>query len=414
LIIIFVTILVSFICLYLINYWLNSEKLTDEEINELALSQRFWDIYKYFDFNESQVEINKEFKSTLNKDGQFYNCNESLKNFPAIASALLKSKKHEWIIIAFSSNKIIKSFYTNKGVDNESVVPNLGAEIIKKIAMDNDADLILDFHNHPNSVLLASQQDIAVANYLGKIFTNNGLNFIAFVTGKGNFHLYGLWVTDTFYDFNNYLSHCRNENGKSRSINYKMRKELKRKKLFMNSHISKLSHNFLIMDSTPSGEKKISNITISSGEKMVYLEEVIKLFKYDLRLFPTKDFIKMEIIEKNEDKENKIAHKYYYKLPTKEFGLFEDLEMIDFGLHKNFNYSTNFFNINDIEYLVTLFYKILGNDLMGKGNFDIEDITLINKRNWWDGRIWDYEKHNFFVMISYDNEGPTLDLSVKW
>lgn len=231
--------------LYLLYFGVNSEILTEDEINELANSQRFWDTYNYLGFIESQFEVNKEFKSALNKNGQLYNCNESLNNFPSIASALLKGKKHEWIIFAFSKNKIVYSFYINKGTDNQSVAPNLSSDYINKIAKDGGADMVLEFHNHPNAVLSASQQDISSANYFGKIFTNNGLNFSAFVSGAGRFHQYGWWFTENFFDINNYLEHIKKENGTSRSVNFDLRKEMKRKKNLKDFRLnSNSSHNF--------------------------------------------------------------------------------------------------------------------------------------------------------------------------
>src|SRR3989337_2717415 len=86
---------------YLLYFWANSESLLEGEVNELANSQRYWDIFNYLGFNDVLFEVNKELKSALNKRGQFYNCNETLSNGPGIVSALLKGKKHEWVIFAF-------------------------------------------------------------------------------------------------------------------------------------------------------------------------------------------------------------------------------------------------------------------------------------------------------------------------
>jgi hypothetical protein len=241
--IIVITVLVPL--LYLLYFWINSEILTVNEINELASSQRFWDTFNYLGFTETLLEVNKEFKSTLNKNGQLYSCDEPLNSFPSIASALLKGKKHEWIIFAFAKNKIVYSFYTNKGNDNQSVAPNLNSDYIIKIAKDGGADMVLEFHNHPNAVLAASQQDITSANYFGEIFTTNSLNFSAFISGAGRFHQYGWWFTETFFDINNYLERIKRGNGTSRSVNFDLRKEMKRKKYFKNFRLnSNSAHNF--------------------------------------------------------------------------------------------------------------------------------------------------------------------------
>ncbi len=231
--------------LYLFYFWVNSEILTDDEINELATSQRFWDTYNYLGFTESQFEVNKEFKSALNKNGRLYNCNETLTNFPSIASALLKGKKHEWIIFAFAKDKMVYSFYTNKGNDNQSVAPNLSSDYINKIAKDSGADMVLEFHNHPNAVLSPSQQDLVSANYFGEIFTKNRLNFSAFVSGAGRFYQYGWWFTESFLTINDYFERIKKENGTSRSVNFDLRKELRRKKYFKDFRLnSNSAHNF--------------------------------------------------------------------------------------------------------------------------------------------------------------------------
>ena len=217
---------------YLLYFWANSEILNEKEITELSCSKRFWDLHNYFDFTESQFNVNKEFKSALNKNGQLYNCNETLSNFPGIASALLKSKKHEWIIFAFANNKNVNAFYTNKGNDNQSVTPNITPEHITKLANDNNANIVLQFHNHPNAVLSASSQDLTSAKYFGNIFNDNSINYLSFVCGAGRFHQYGWWITESFFSPDQYITAIKNENGKSRSKNFELRKELKRKRGF--------------------------------------------------------------------------------------------------------------------------------------------------------------------------------------
>lgn len=403
--------------LYLLYFWVNSEILSDDEINELANSQRFWDTYNYLGFTESQFEVNKEFKSALNKNGQLYNCNKSLNNFPSFASALLKGKKHEWIIFAFAKNKMVYSFYTNKGNDNQSVAPNLSSDYIIKIAKDGGADLVMQFHNHPNAVLSASQQDISSANYFGKIFTDNKLNFTAFVSGTGRFHQYGWWFTDTFFNINNYIENIKKDNGTSRSVNFYLRKELKRKKYFKDFRLNNnSSHNLSIQrNDTLTQGKSFQNIS-SKGNELDYLQKVLKEFKSNLKSYPKPNYTRIEKMENSGDEKNKTWSKYYYKISPKEFGLFEDLELIDHSdIHKSFNFSTNTFTINNLEYLVSIFYQIFGSDSLGKGEFNDEDFDQIVTHNFWLGRMWsDYEKYKCVVMISFDSEGPKCYLSVKW
>jgi len=173
----FIVINFLFLFSYSLYFWTNSEILSDDEIKELSNSQRFWDLQNYFSFTKGQFIVDKKFKSGLNTKGQFYFCNEPLNNFPAIASALLKGKKHEWVIFAFVKNKNVFSFYINKGDDNQSVTPNISPEFIRKFAKDNNSEIILEFHNHPNAILGASKQDIISANYFGTLFAEYEINY---------------------------------------------------------------------------------------------------------------------------------------------------------------------------------------------------------------------------------------------
>ncbi|HAB50786.1 MAG: hypothetical protein A2315_10525 [Ignavibacteria bacterium RIFOXYB2_FULL_35_12] len=112
------------------------------------------------------------------------------------------------------------------------------------------------------------------------------------------------------------------------------------------------------------------------------------------------------------DEKNETWTKYYYKLSPQEFSLFEDLELIDHTkIHKSFIFSTIKFSINDLKYLVSIFQQIFGVDLLGKDEFNDKDFDQITTDNFWFGRMWaDYEKYKCTVMISFDTNGPKLDL----
>jgi len=116
------------------------------------------------------------------------------------------------------------------------------------------------------------------------------------------------------------------------------------------------------------------------------------------------------------DEKNETWTKYYYKLSPQEFSLFEDLELIDHTkIHKSFIFSTIKFSINDLKYLVSIFQQIFGVDLLGKDEFNDKDFDQITTDNFWFGRMWaDYDKYKCTVMISFDTNGPKLDLCIKW
>ena len=66
----------------------------------------------------------------MNPNGKLYRINEPLFVFPSIAAALLKYKKHEWIVIAFEKEKKISSAWLNKGFDRSGVSPYLSVQDI--------------------------------------------------------------------------------------------------------------------------------------------------------------------------------------------------------------------------------------------------------------------------------------------
>lgn len=61
----------------------------------------------------------------MNPNGTFYRISENLFGFPSTATALLKYKKHEWIIIAFEKDKRAELIWLNKGFDRSGVSPYL-------------------------------------------------------------------------------------------------------------------------------------------------------------------------------------------------------------------------------------------------------------------------------------------------
>jgi len=81
--------------------------LTEDEVKQLGTKRRGKQIRGYFSFAAVGFNVDKEFKKQMNPNGTFYRINEGLFEFPSIAAALLKYKKHEWIIIAFEKHKKI-------------------------------------------------------------------------------------------------------------------------------------------------------------------------------------------------------------------------------------------------------------------------------------------------------------------
>jgi len=104
----------------------------------LGDKRRNGQIRTYFSFAIREITVNKEFKKRMNPNGAFYVINKSFFEFPAMAAALLKYKKHEWIIIAFEKDQKIDLVWLNKGFDRSGVSPYLSVvDIAKKTKQEN-------------------------------------------------------------------------------------------------------------------------------------------------------------------------------------------------------------------------------------------------------------------------------------
>jgi len=210
----------------IIFYEKHKRPLTDAEIQSLANKRKRKFVNRKFTFMPRYVSVNKEFKSSLNSAGKQYFINEDLDSFPSLVGALLKGKKHEWNLEAVVKDNRITTFYTNKGNDRNSVYCFLSAEELIKMCENEGGCTILSFHNHPNAVLSASEQDYKSANYYGTAFSNAGVNYLAFVCGRGDFFPYYMKIAPTYYPENAKIENIAKENNLSYKQNYRLHREL--------------------------------------------------------------------------------------------------------------------------------------------------------------------------------------------
>jgi hypothetical protein len=221
-------ILIAIIAICLIFILLHLRPLTEDEINSLAVKKRSKNIRRYYYFDVREYNANKDFKKSMNPNGTFYYINENLHEFPSLAAALLKYKKHEWVIIAFEKCKIITQIWLNKGNDKTEVGLNLPVSNILKIAKVNAHNSVIRFHNHPNSnpdryiYNKPSSQDLLSAGKLSKTFNDQGINFLDFVCERGKHYEYYLSASNKFMPLEEYLSDINKINGSSRIDNLKL------------------------------------------------------------------------------------------------------------------------------------------------------------------------------------------------
>ena len=157
--------------------------------------------------------------------GRFYQISESLQEFPAIAAALLKYKKHEWIIVAFERNKEIFLIWLNKGSNRSSVSSGLSAKDMVEVAEATKASSVLTFHNHPNpypnylDCTKPSDQDIETAKVWSSVLNESGINLVSFICERGRHYEYFLSPADSFLPLQQFIDEINQVNGRSKLKN---------------------------------------------------------------------------------------------------------------------------------------------------------------------------------------------------
>lgn len=216
--------LIIFIALLFLSIYL-TRPLSQGQIQSLAKKRRANKIKAYFNFTSLQFAMDTILKKAMQADGSFINVNFPVKDFPSIAAAMLKYKKHEWVIIAFEKNQLINLVWANKGHDRSSVDLFLTPDQIIKTASKHNSSSILIFHNHPNSnpkyydCSKPSIEDIRSAEAYAFALSSNELNLIEFVCERGNHHQYFKVVSDQFFPVQNFTRTLNKSNNKSKLSN---------------------------------------------------------------------------------------------------------------------------------------------------------------------------------------------------
>ncbi len=210
---------------YIYEYILYSQPLSEEEIEGLAYLRRLKAINQYYSFDRNQFYGDKVFKKNMDATGSFYNVDIELFCLPATIASWLKGKKHEWIIVAFEKGKKVDLIWMNKGFDNEEVCIFLDDVQIKTIALDHQYNSILIFHNHPNGVLSASNQDYIHARTYAQFLNDINVNLIDFVCATGVYHEYSRFVVDSFMCKDKFIAKIQKENDISTANNISLHKE---------------------------------------------------------------------------------------------------------------------------------------------------------------------------------------------
>jgi hypothetical protein len=205
--------------------------LNDEEISHLANKRRSKKINAYYQFSQSQVSVNSEFKKAMAAEGAYYNIHTALKEFPSVAAALLKYKKHEWIIIGFEKEQKIDYVWLNKGPNNAQVASHLSFAGMVNHARSGNHTTVIVLHNHPNPdpqkfyMLLASEQDKRSAKALENVLLSGSVNLLEFVCERGRFHQYHRAIAPSFIPVQSITTTIITKNNVSRGRNLQLHLE---------------------------------------------------------------------------------------------------------------------------------------------------------------------------------------------
>lgn len=205
--------------------------LNDIDISNLSQKRTRKYIKKNYSFNNVPVTVNKQLKSSLKPNGKWYNTEEKLYYFPSYVAALLKGKKHEWVVLAIEKEGIVRGFYANKGFNNSSVSFNCDLEYIMEKCKENNCSTIMRFHNHPNenpnyqTCLLASEQDKRSAKWCTEQVIHS-YNWLDFVCERGNFIKFYEQYSQNFTPQEAKREYIKAENGLTKFKNYKLHREL--------------------------------------------------------------------------------------------------------------------------------------------------------------------------------------------
>ncbi|MEE8077292.1 MAG: KTSC domain-containing protein [Candidatus Binatia bacterium] len=210
-----------------------SRPLTGEEIERLARRRRVYALEEHWGFYTGQSRVSLAFKSSMNPGGSLYDLNVSVQEFPSLAAALLKGKKHEWVIFGFCNGGRVSAAWMNKGPDRESVSILVSVDSLMRVASQLGASMVLDLHNHPNpdpsrlSACRPSPQDRRHAEYYGPFFVARNIPYLAFVAERGRHFQYACWIPDQHIPLQSIRSDVSATNGTSRLVSFRLRREIK-------------------------------------------------------------------------------------------------------------------------------------------------------------------------------------------
>ena len=156
---------------------------------------------------------------------------------PSRVAALLKFKKHEWVVIAFVRSLHVRLLWWNKGPDGTQVWSFLPDDEVKRVLRRHDCDAVAVLHNHPSPdpsryrVNLPSERDLHSAAHWRQRLAHDDVSLLEFVCERGVPYLYFASFADSVLSVAPIIKEIAAENDLGAFRNYGLRVELARRTL---------------------------------------------------------------------------------------------------------------------------------------------------------------------------------------
>jgi len=212
--------------------FLLSKPLSERQVQQLARKRRRRMIERYFRPSRFAYYPYPRFKSKLKPDGHFYPLSLDVEQVPSYVANLLKYKKHEWAALVFLKDRVAKLMWANKGVDRTQVSTLLPEYLMVRMAIENDCNVIMDFHNHPASqphvyrYNRPSEKDRRLADTLSGVLATRGISCAMYVCERGRAYRYHRSVSTLLFPLESVQEEVASLNGTSAWQNIRLHLEL--------------------------------------------------------------------------------------------------------------------------------------------------------------------------------------------
>ena len=222
---------------FAVDVYLRRHPLNDDEVRRLAWKRRRNGALSIFAFSVAPQRVHPAEKKAMRSRGEFVDCDLHWREMPSRVAALLKFKKHEWVVIAFVRSLRVRLLWWNKGPDGTQVWSLLPDDEVKRVLRRHDCDAVAVLHNHPKPdpsryrMNLPSRRDLHWAAHWRQMLAKEDVSLLKFVCERGVPYLYFASFADSVLSVAPIVREIVAENDLSAFRNYGLRVELGRRTL---------------------------------------------------------------------------------------------------------------------------------------------------------------------------------------